>query len=1059
MILTLNWGKDSIGWGLLKSQPNLELLGTGAVTFSLNSCQAAERRNHRRQRRHIRSTRQRIVGIKNLLNNLGVLTQEQLNQPGCAWPWLLAARILRGGETLSWPELWDVLRWYAHNRGYDGNRRWSYLEKKVYVEDSQKEKNAWEFMKKHNTQSMAETFCAELGLDPLKDKKASHIAFKNQNAAFPRKVVEAEVRKILNAHVGKLPKINQELIRTLLGDGIEDKKAWQAICQTAHPLPKRFEGGLLFGQLVARFDNRERKICSMTYPRRLLELQSQFGNKEKTKTLAAQASRTPNKNCPEFYQYRWATLLSRVQIKESQDSSARFLNATELQKITERVRQRGHFTATQFKKVIRSITHTDDDNVDKLLAKSESVEALLVDPIRKLETSNRLMPFWNLLPEPLKRRIRGRWRRGHAITLEQIRIQLEVFSENLSLFDRELEKQLKLAQGRRRKRERMVELKDLIQIKFYPEQLTGRAPYTRSLMRQATQEIMEGKQPYRPGGCLFLSPELQRAQSEIPLFLQTKSHWVQHRMLLLERLVKDIVQTYVNNDLSAIRKIIFKVDHPTKNFDQEISAKALKSHRASEEWEKLMRKLQLDEKIKNCKVPITSEIIRKACIAEDLGWRCPYTGEKYQPIDLVLKKVDKDYISPDLQSFSENLDSLVLTFTEIHNWKGNRSAARFIEEETGKPVPNLPHLSITSPSKFRRFVEGMEMHEEQSRDKQRMAVSERAPLSFEFSAFETSQSFSLTQIGARMISRVFRNSVPIVTLSKTWLEPFQKQWNLEGYLTELCPQLKNQKSDHSRLSYLNRALKACSQGLFSYYANQLKWPEFNGKFHSMESTFIPELPNHFKQQLIHRLVENRVVQHLPARLDGLKVEQNIWRVISRDKDDQVTLRQRHPIQKGLFKTEVLGTIKLLGLDPEKRPSKLEVLKGALIVRDNFGIAVGPQSLIVPFHKVWLRLQGLKEKWSQKRLTLLRNGQLLVVPRERQRKISRWGIKGTWRIFSVKNNRGGIALDLGYPDAVKAHMINISLEALLKAGAYPLITNLVGENLNKIKQPEPLALTA
>jgi len=24
-----------------------------------------------------------------------------------------------------WNELWDVLRWYAHNRGYDGNLRWS----------------------------------------------------------------------------------------------------------------------------------------------------------------------------------------------------------------------------------------------------------------------------------------------------------------------------------------------------------------------------------------------------------------------------------------------------------------------------------------------------------------------------------------------------------------------------------------------------------------------------------------------------------------------------------------------------------------------------------------------------------------------------------------------------------------------------------------------------------------------------------------------------------------------------------------------------------------------
>jgi hypothetical protein len=43
-------------------------------------------------------------------------------------PWLLAARVLRskGSYKLkSWDELWSVLRWYAHNRGYDGNARWS----------------------------------------------------------------------------------------------------------------------------------------------------------------------------------------------------------------------------------------------------------------------------------------------------------------------------------------------------------------------------------------------------------------------------------------------------------------------------------------------------------------------------------------------------------------------------------------------------------------------------------------------------------------------------------------------------------------------------------------------------------------------------------------------------------------------------------------------------------------------------------------------------------------------------------------------------------------------
>jgi hypothetical protein len=63
--------------------------------------------------------------LKALLLQLGVMTKAELDKPGCAWPWLLAARVLKSqsngdAKLLTWPELWDVLRWYAHNRGYDG---------------------------------------------------------------------------------------------------------------------------------------------------------------------------------------------------------------------------------------------------------------------------------------------------------------------------------------------------------------------------------------------------------------------------------------------------------------------------------------------------------------------------------------------------------------------------------------------------------------------------------------------------------------------------------------------------------------------------------------------------------------------------------------------------------------------------------------------------------------------------------------------------------------------------------------------------------------------------
>src|SRR5690606_14548402 len=70
-------------------------------------------------------------------------------------------------------------------------------------------------------------------------------------------------------------------------------------------------------------------------------------------------------------------------------------------------------------------------------------------------------------------------------------------------------------------------------------------------------------------------------------------------------------------------------------------------------------------------ITITAGLIRKARIAEDLGWTCPFTGKPYEPINLVSKYVDKDHIIPRSNRPSDSLDSLVITFSEINRWKGN----------------------------------------------------------------------------------------------------------------------------------------------------------------------------------------------------------------------------------------------------------------------------------------------------------------------------------------------------------------------------------------------------
>src|ERR1700677_1608710 len=275
--LAFDVGHSSIGWAVLKAASGKapELLGCGSVIFQADDCLAAQRRGFRRQRRHIRATRLRIARMRRLLALLNVLKKEQLEEPGCAWPWLLAARVLRGGKILPWKELWDVLRWYAHNRGYDGNKGGRRHEADASTEeDTEKEARANELLagfklKYGRDGSMAEVFCDVLKVDPLGPLKSSMERVRHLGAAFPREGVENEVERILRDHLGKLAQVDEHLIEALMRD------------HTALPcpnlrLPARYgqrvngqhtPGGLLFGQLVPRFENRIIATCPITYQR------------------------------------------------------------------------------------------------------------------------------------------------------------------------------------------------------------------------------------------------------------------------------------------------------------------------------------------------------------------------------------------------------------------------------------------------------------------------------------------------------------------------------------------------------------------------------------------------------------------------------------------------------------------------------------------------------------------------------------------------------------------------------------------------------------------------
>jgi hypothetical protein len=76
---------------------------------------------------------------------------------------------------------------------------------------------------------------------------------------------------------------------------------------------------------------------------------------------------------------------------------------------------------------------------------------------------------------------------------------------------------------------------------------SGRAPYARPVLRQSFYEVMQGWDPRaekndrQPRGCLCQTNELKEAQLHRRLEEQTNNHLIRHRLLILERLLRDLI--------------------------------------------------------------------------------------------------------------------------------------------------------------------------------------------------------------------------------------------------------------------------------------------------------------------------------------------------------------------------------------------------------------------------------------------------------------------------------------------------------------------------------------
>ncbi|MBC2600602.1 type II CRISPR RNA-guided endonuclease Cas9 [Puniceicoccus vermicola] len=1049
-------GHASIGWAAIKKNGAVpELLGCGVVTFRPDDCQNHQRAAFRRGRRHIAATRNRMKRLESLLLHLEVLSKidiQNARENPHPWPWLLAAQILTGQrQALTWAELWAVIRWYAHNRGYDGNALWSGEENEDDKEDTQKVENANRLMGLYQTSTMAETVCAFLGVDPANTKNPSlESYFKGQDAAFPRSVVRAEVVRILEVHFEKLPRCDKAFVEALCG---AERDSWKRIPCPSIRLPKRFHGGLLFGQMVPRFDNRIIPLCRIS------------------------GEKTPDKNCRDFYRFRWGMLLCNLRVSDDETESRR-LNAAERQLVHQAIQINGYLTPTGLKTAIEKATGATPINVDQMFMTPEMEKALVLDPVRREISSQKISPIWETIPERFQKRFAGRLFKNRRASLAQWREDLAEGGVELSAFDQSVEYSYE-AYAKRKKKQKL-DLPEFCSERISVASASGRAPYSRTLMAEAWEAVFDDSKPDPKdrGGCLEESLEVVTRQIQRSIDEKTNNHLVRHRLLIFQELLKDLIKNYADDDSANVDIVALEVIRDLQEFSaktakekaQLMGLKLADHRRAVKLIEKELEKYGGEYRI-------SAGLIKKVRIATDLNWTCPFTGKHYCFDDLVRGNVDREHIIPRSWRPSDALDALVLTWPEVNRLKGQRTAWEFMEQQNGGQVPGTD-LRLQPLANYEKFVDSLKprfdprkgqrdfIDDDLRKYRRKMLLrvkhfDKRKKPEGEAGGFtgrdltQTSHLNKLAVLQARdILDRPYDDTVWSLAGSVT--AAVRKAWKLEGCLARACPETEGKtKTDIREITHLHHALDAVTIGLAAFYfpkngklwdlmsRRQISRKEDQTEFESLSRLPIrftkngkwevPEVRPKLKNQISERLLEKRVIQHQPKTMRGLKVQQNTWRVLHEDPQDEnkmvITIANRDENKKRKRSTKTERKSKLLGLRPKGEQGKLAKLKGSLIIEENYGVILDPEIRVLPHLNVFEEIANARKTNGGVNPRVIRGGSLIKVEKGRY--------EGVWKVFSIKDAKAGFLIDMASPEIVKAAnkvrgcVMNARLNSLLK----------------------------
>jgi CRISPR-associated endonuclease Csn1 len=433
--------------------------------------------------------------------------------------------------------------------------------------------------------------------------------------------------------------------------------------------------------------------------------------------------------------------------------------------------------------------------------------------------------------------------------------------------------------------------------------------------------------------------------------------------------------------------------------------------------------------------------------------------------------------------------------------KGKRTARQFILDDGGKQVPSKERLSLFTAKTYDTFVDRLDAKghiDDIRRKKSRKALLATTDFEDKELGFTEGQLTQTSQL-MKLAMGAIRHKLPgtaIHPVPGPVTAEIRKAWKLVGTLALACPEVLDSegnvrpKDEIRGLTHLHHALDAATlaiaahyfplthrgqdqkgkiwQALLRRYRNSeekeflyrtgiferytRKRRDKQGNEYTEPDVRLADLPAGLKNALARSLAECRVMQHLPSDRSGAKAELTTWGIVSIEgegEDARVQLRQQaSAVEDGRRKvdrkTREERAGKLLGTHPKDDHGKLKAIRGAMIIGENYGLALDPKPEVIPFHNVQQRLEAIRARNSGKPVRVLRNGMLIRLNSP----------SGIWQVRSIKSSkRDGILLDLTSPHMIPVKEAgkawckrDMSIQAALKAGLEIMPRVYVGHRL-------------